>query len=377
MKILIFGLGRGLDYIEKHILPKHEIVAYSDSSTDIPIFHGRPFYRYEELPKIKKDIDYCIIAIKNPKEIKVVYDRLLFIFDKKRIVPFYFWTNNELWKYRLSQENNKEQVEGVVLGNSFSALGIRVDYLSKRFLNFAVPAQDIYGVCMTLRKIIKSLKNLKYVWIDLYDYNYFNYDVSRADYYIKEILAGGLVEKHNFDLNTSYSCNFEDFLLTEAGLDYKSDKSIMKDLFDEYLACDLSAYSDAYDKFCDEIVQAKDLMVLKKRHKKTIIENYKLLTDILELLKNEYPSIKTIFTLLPQYSSFEKISKQFLNEWEHEFESKINDICETYHVLYRNYKGYKGISDNRELFRDIRHLNSIGAKCMTSIIDADFCKILY
>ena len=65
MKIIIFGIGQGLELVEKKIKVQHHIIGYTDSYSKIKIFQGKPFYQLNEI--LKLNYDYIIITIKNGK----------------------------------------------------------------------------------------------------------------------------------------------------------------------------------------------------------------------------------------------------------------------------------------------------------------------
>ena len=59
MKIIIYGLGSGLEYIERNLREDNEIVGYSDSYADIGVFNGQPFYKPDKL----KDVEYDFLIL--------------------------------------------------------------------------------------------------------------------------------------------------------------------------------------------------------------------------------------------------------------------------------------------------------------------------
>ena len=74
MKVILYGLGKGLEYVESNLKEAHEIIGYSDSFATIKVFKGKPFYMLEQLPEIS--FDYLIITVKNRKESWKIYELL-------------------------------------------------------------------------------------------------------------------------------------------------------------------------------------------------------------------------------------------------------------------------------------------------------------
>lgn len=71
---------------------------------------------------------------------------------------------------------------GMVLEISHAEVGILPKALNGDFCNLAVSSQDIYYNMKTLKYCIDNYPNkiqdLQYLIFEMYDYTYFNYDVS-------------------------------------------------------------------------------------------------------------------------------------------------------------------------------------------------------
>ena len=79
--------------------------------------------------------------------------------------------------------------------------------------------------------------------------------------------------------------------------------------------------------------------------------------------------MKIIFTLIPQYIMMEKVSKPFMDDWKDEFYYIINDICERYHSVFWNFENCKEISENPMFYYDEMHLNTVGARAISAILN--------
>ena len=119
MKILIYGLGQGLDLVEKRIRGEHKIIGYTDSYSDITVFRGNPFYKLEKLQSVF--FDFVVIVIKDKKVAWEVRNLLIdkYGLSENQVVPFFVYANYELhnWKlenYNLMEKGGKKKKEEVV-----------------------------------------------------------------------------------------------------------------------------------------------------------------------------------------------------------------------------------------------------------------------
>lgn len=58
--------------------------------------------------------------------------------------------------------------------------------------------------------------------------------------------------------------------------------------------------------------------------------------------------------------------------WKVELERYMKKICKGNNCLFCGYKSRTDISENLKFFLDESHLNTISARCMTSIIERGF-----
>lgn len=63
-----------------------------------------------------------------------------------------------------------------------------------------------------------------------------------------------------------------------------------------------------------------------------------------------------------------------MKEWQDEFMKTLNDLLTNEYVYFINYKNVAEIKDDYHLYFDINHLNTIGGKCLSSILNEDLKK---
>lgn len=106
------------------------------------------------------------------------------------------------------------------------------------------------------------------------------------------------------------------------------------------------------------------------RRDDTIKENFMLLEEMIKEIRSITKDIKIIFILIPRFESMERITEVTLLKWKEEFVSIVQDFQYRWsNILFWNFKEYEEISQNNNFFADVAHLNTIGGKCLTAILE--------
>ncbi len=381
MRIILFGIGQGLDLVETKIKKQHEIVGYMDSFSQITVFKEKPFYLLEDISKL--DYDYIVITIRGCKEAWKVYNLLLeYGVYSEKLVPFYVYANYELSDIKL-RNHKLENIRGLIFGNSHAAFGFLEENLFVPFLNFAIPSADIYYNYKVFDKCItnyqRNLRSLQYIIIDMFDYVVFNYDASLSANIFDYILSGGYVDEHNFKSNKNFKRSFENSLFEMKSIS-KVQKKMFESLFSnmdvEYNLYSMERWTHIKE---DEPADTKVLIgtLVSKRFKQTIQENIILINKFLHEIRLFFPHVKIIFTLIPRYITMEKLGRIFIESWKKEFYDIVYKLCNKYDAFFLDYKSRKEISENHMFYYDISHLNTTGGMALTSILNNDLKKIKF
>lgn len=386
MKIVIYGLGQGNEYIESILKSEHEIIGYSDSYSQIKIYKGKKFYKPEELSSII--FDYLIITIRNRKESWKVYELLTgsrYSISKKKVIPFYVYANGEYWDICMSHAD-VESTEGLILGTSYARNGILPEFLSASFINLSVPSQDLFGNLEGIKALFGKygdrLSNLKYILVDMFDYYYFNFDASLCKLFFSYLGYGGIIKEHNYKNNRNYKNEFNNELFQQLGI--KRDNviiEILEQLFEEHFALDHEVMANNRWKCIEQDVPLPvghfTARIVTERDERTIKENKKIFDEFLSEIWEFNPDIKIVLLLLPKYITLEEVKDATMKRWKTEFFEILNEIRDKKNLYIKNYKFCDGIANNRHMWFDIDHLNTIGARCMTSIIEEDLKREIY
>ena len=195
MKIILFGLGSGVEQVKGVLKDEHRVVAYSDSFSCIKDYMEAPFVKPSDIKKL--DYDFVVITIRDRKSAYSIYEWLVREqgLEAEKVIPYFCYVDMELYKAKLLQQ--KESFKGLIIGNSMSQYGFIEEIFPIPFLNLSCRSQDIYTSSHIIEELIfkypQKIEQLKYLIFDLYDYNGFNIDTSMSTGYLDYISWGGLL----------------------------------------------------------------------------------------------------------------------------------------------------------------------------------------
>lgn len=384
MNLLIYGLCETTEYVVKMIAKQHNIIGYMDSFSNISSFRDKPFYKLESIRDIQ--FDYLIITIRN-REISLHIMKELnnkYNIDNDKIIPFFVYANYQNYEIQLSKE--AEDIEGIILGNSHATMGYLPEILDYRTVNLACSAQDILSVLHTFLKckeeFYEKIKNIKYILIDMYDYNVFNIDNSLGNSYKVFLQAGGLQEERNWMADCSKTFEEKFFDTFKILINDKTKSEIMNQIFHEWF-CDLEMEKNIAKNNWGHIKESEPLATahilssaVSKKREDTIKMNTEAMAQLLKEIKCIDEDIKIILTLIPRYETMEKVMAGYMGSWKEMFESLMEKYKAEYDITFLNYKTCESLFSNCRFYRDICHLNTVGAQSLTTILNKDLKSIL-
>lgn len=145
MKILLYGLNNGTEYVEQVIRPEHEMIGYTDSVSKLQHYNHKRFYLLDQISQIS--VDYIVITLKNKNIVDEIISGLInkYRIPKNKIIWFYEYYQKSIPWQKIDRVFKKQgNFDGLILGISHAAFGIHPDCLEGRYLNLAVSYQDIY-----------------------------------------------------------------------------------------------------------------------------------------------------------------------------------------------------------------------------------------
>ena len=377
LRLILYGLGQGLELIEKSIKSKHIIIGYMDSYARIKQYGG-VFWSLESIKEL--EFDYIIITVIDRS---VAWDIRNLLVNKykishDKIIPFYVYAKRELWDVKI-RNCNAENIKGLIFGNSNAAYGFLEKELTIPFLNLSVPSQDLYYeynvFLKCLKKYGRKLKNLEYIVIDLYDYIEFNIDCSLSKNILNYLYCGGIYEEHNYFKNLNYSKSLNEELFEKHKILKKNNfDDVMDDLFIDWSLKNILDVDNRWNHIeYNEPLSGALLTagIVENIFDDTIKENKKILYNFLKTIRTWSPEIKIIFTLIPRYITMEKATEKILEPWKHDFFRTINMFCEFFKISFFNYKHRTEISMNHMFYWDIEHMNTIGGRALSAILNED------
>ncbi len=275
--------------------------------------------------------------------------------------------------------------EGLVFGISHAEVGLLSELFDVPFANLAVSSQDIYYNYKTLKYAVENyyhkLQDVKYVIIDMFRYNYFNYDVSKSrsamGYYS---MSGFFDDAHYFG---EEKCNaLEDYILNKRlqGItEHKLD--LWECIFGDVHQMDgyngFETWPEIYRRnqiVDDNMVLEYDFnkSIVKKRFDSTIQENIEYFKQMLLLIRKFWPKARIMVLLMPLYELALTQSQALYATWRQEFEEILQGMQEVVSFEYFDYT-YHDISKKKQCWQDFEHLNYTGAICFTKEINELLC----
>lgn len=140
----------------------------------------------------------------------------------------------------------------------------------------------------------------------------------------------------------------------------------------EYIIIDLYDYIEINEPLSAYLLNGS---IVNNRYDSTIYENKIILENFIREIREWNPHMKIILTLIPRYITMERITEQILLSWKIEFLNIVKRFCDQYNLYFFNYKYKKEISENHIFYADIQHMNTIGGKALSAILDEDLKKL--
>ncbi len=390
MRVVIYGLSKTTFFVEEALRREHTILCYSDGVAQISKYKNVTFVPVGKLCEL--NFDYIIIAIENriaADEIKKKLENVYGINAEKIIDCKQILNGQKVDNImRLSDMN----YSGIILGNSHAAKAINARCLTGSWCNLSNGSEDIYYHLVTLKicreRYWERIKKLKYLIIDMWDYEAFNYDASMTKAILTYWSHGGIIEDiHNYKSNVNYHVS-PDELLKEYGYYSpnvsEADKVLANKLFDFSVVkkkYDDLFYGSSYTfyndyppvyRFGKNLALPDNLYMEKAEHKyeDTIQENINIFDELIGLAKEINKNIKIIILLTPRLAEVEKAHSENkkMVRWKHEFEEIIQPYVSG-NICYLNMKNLYPISENAYFYEDAGHMNAVGANAYTSYLN--------
>lgn len=376
MNVILYGLGSGVEQIKSVLKDGHRIIAYSDSFSFIKDYMEAPFVKPSDIKML--DYDFVVITIRDRKSAYSIYELLVreYGLEAEKVIPYFCYVDMELYKAKLLQQ--KEPVEGLIIGNSMSQYGFIEDVFPIPFLNLSCRSQDIYLSSYIIEQLVfkypQKIEHLKYLIFDLYDYNGFNIDISMTTGYLYYMSCGGVYCEHNFNQNIHYKHRLSEELFMNQYMireDKKGRRNFQKLFIEHYLELPENKNDNRFGHIAkEEPIMSKKFVGtnVRKQFEATIKENIKILENNLKILKCYKKDLEIIFTLIPRYITMEEIAIPFMKEWKNAFEGSMRYFQNLYGIRFYDFKSCTEISGNCRFYSDVNHLNTIGGRCLTTLM---------
>lgn len=257
--------------------------------------------------------------------------------------------------------NGERNIDGIILGISHAEVGIIPEQLSGGcFVNLALSSQDIYYNYATLRYCCvhhaERLRRMSMLMLDLFDYTYFNYDVSLSREIRPYLTYGGIEAPHNYTANKNYTLPWDELVRQARAVQLapQNRNRIVRD-----------ADVEKFPFFS---------ALRTKRFEATVQENIAVFHELLNLARSTNPSMRIVCLILPRFYKTRERLAEVLDRWRDEYLDIIGDARERYGFEFLDYTDHM-ISTRRELYYDSAHLNAAGAAAFTDLLRADLNRL--
>lgn len=286
---------------------------------------------------------------------------------------------------RVMQNPYCDEYECLILGLSHAEVGIVPEILPWKTANIAVSSQDIYYNLESLKYCIdtypEKISRVKKVYVDMFDYTYFNFDTSLSSTALSYYASGGIFLPHNILKNVNFELNgfgndlFDYVNSRQVEGTNENHLTIWIELFGNMLFDEpnyIGYRNKPFLEFRDKILDAHDCHdhnvmnsgIINKRHENTISENKLYLRELLELLLDINSDMEINLLITPQHQVNDICGNEQMIEWKQEFYSIIEELKQDYKFRLLDFR-MDDMSSHDEYFYDAEHLNYLGAKVFT------------
>lgn len=385
VKIAVIGTQRGVQAVIENAI-------YSESISKVFVWNYDFFVN--ESPDFVEGFDIIVVAFEDNSFANTVFNALIELRKDNPALLFDFYRMQRvlapLMKADFVMQNPAyQQFGGLILGLSHSEVGIIPERLGGGpFANLSVSSQDIYlnyktlEYCMT--KYPEKLLGVSKVILEMFDYSYFNYDLSMVKTFCNYLYWGGFNKSpHNLRYNESYS-QHELSDMVQAVIDLRFDgidedrieiwrklfKTDWKCLYDtKYLFPWLFPYRNEH---MDER-KVSDFKVgnfVNQRFEDTLAENKDLFEKLLKCCYQINQDMKIYVLLMPRYAGVWDKEALILDNWKDYFYSVMAEFRNSYDFAILDYTR-DTIAGNKYFYYDASHLNCFGAMKFTEMLNEE------
>ena len=188
--------------------------------------------------------------------------------------------------------------------------------------------------------------------LDLFDYTFFNYDVSLSREIRNYLTYGGIEDPHNYPSNKNYSLPWDEFVRQARDIPRwpQNRNRIIEDEDIDHFSVSSSLRTKRYDA--------------------TIQENIAVFHELLKLARQINPSMRIVCFILPRFCKMRERLFGVLDSWRGEYLEIIRDAQERFGFEFLDYTDH-AISTRRELYYDSSHFNAAGAAVFTDLFRGD------
>ena len=280
-----------------------------------------------------------------------------------------------------------DHYDGLVFGISHSEVGIIPQRLGNGiYANLAVGSQDLYYNYKTLEYCLScypdKIRSLRTVILDMYDYSYFNYDVSLSAQLPQYLGFGGYnKDQHNFIDNKNYkSITFNEIVNLALSEHIQGVTEEMVDVWEMMFGPDVYSCFECMEhnllnfKYRIEVVSDEKCnefrlkSIAEKVFERTVTENISVIRNFFELLTTINPDIKVYLVTIPRFEGVWNKEEIMVRNWKDRFIDIISQLQKDYRFEYLDLSRHE-IATCRYYYHDHSHFNIYGAMRFTDMLN--------
>ncbi len=287
---------------------------------------------------------------------------------------------------RILDARKGESLDGLILGISHGLTGIDESLMPGNVCNLCESSQDIY-FNYRLFECVKDeyydmIKDLKYVVIDMFDYNYFNFDTIQTGACIPFFEESGFLCEERLPWNKENSVEEINRLVEGRWQEGNSheEQELLRGLFPYLFDKDKGAYKgDAILSERRLVLSEAEISAYQKEpymvpvqtkvFEDTVTFQIDNFDKLLESIKEINPSIRIYLVLLPKYWMVEYLEQVIHNKWRDFFYTAIDEFKQKYSAVeLLDLKDVTQFSKQQILYFDKTHFNCYGAEIFTKYL---------
>lgn len=367
-RIILYGCGTASVEMRRNVEffmdKSYEITGCIDGKYNYDALDNKPFFEFEELQNI--DFDFILLCSKKESTLASMLKRIQEsgIDAKKVLTPLLFMEKSKERAHidLINIVNNYYSGEpNLIFGMSYSYTDLILKGLKVPFFRCCCPGMDLYyslEVYKYMHNYKKISKKIDIVWL-MFAYDHFHYDMSRS---LTQYKSGNIFSLWRLD-------DWHNAEFCADAWEYIENYRLFGKRITEFYHFGQFDHQNKSQHYSIPDGESVLPSIWFRKHEETVVENIDIFKKFINLIRED--GANPVVIIPPYYlHGIDKQSKEAFEEKRKEFYQILNDIeAETGRISLFDYSDL--FEHRKECFTDLIHLNSLGAKLFTEIINRE------